>query len=166
MKMFATMTSFFFVSGVAFAANDSLDEAFSFVQSRLGNVFDAQTKSMWTANNLQSDAYMWKWREIQVVTNMATSSALTIDEQYAVDVRQLVYPVQVKGGNIRFECLRDKCFRVEVLSFSITGDIQKHRRTEFREFNIWRFNTADDANRVAKAMNDAFSILGASKRRY
>ena len=144
-----------------YAQNKSANEAFTFVASRLTAI--ERKDRIWKPSDLVSVDGRWEWDEMDAVLDKNGIKTSAVFEKYVVKVEDLAVPVTQVNDKIVFECRSTKCMHVYVQQTDFSSSSHKD---EWRASNNWFFKTSEDAARVALAMNDALSAMGATKKRY
>lgn len=166
--LLASMTSLLLVLfSSASDAQSSLSESLAFIQSRLTPVAMNGGLGRWTPSDFEASGSILTW--VENLVRIDASGIVSTWETYSVDVRYLIYPVSVENSNVLFECKSTKCISVSMKEIIVSAGAENPNETEVvekRPSNNWHFPDSNTAQRVAKAMNDAFRILGASSKSY
>lgn len=160
---------FFAATSTCAVADTQLDEALSFVQSRLA-VQQWQKERFehhrWKPAKVNFQPAQWSWDESK--EEWSPSFRKVAIESYSVDPRQLATPVRAGTHSITFECRSSKCIKVIGSSATTIADgTPKQEAIDVEKAqNTWFFANAAEAKRVANAMNRALSLLGVKARSF
>lgn len=143
---------------------DAEYELLSFVQSRLAP--QKREKLDWKPEDVSlMRRDKWIWTEIENDFGLLVSSGTRT--VYTVDPRELSVPVRADGRDVLLECRLAKCIKVEGITRSsvlLQSPRGGSERSETVVKNWWYFGSTEEAERVAKALTQALTKLGAKPR--